>query len=354
MNLSKTILFGGSGFQGPIILEKYPDIISIGRSPLPKELTNKHIQIPNIDDLSALDNLDFDKVIFLIGSSNHHEINKSVMMGIEYNVIPIKKVLAYLKSKKRKIKKFIMFTTILLYDAKKIKLPVDESQPINPYLNDYVFSKYLSEEVAKLYPEIPVIVVRMSNIYGPTWLIRPDLVPTLMQSVLSRDGAEVWSVRPERDLIYVKDAADAIVSLLDTDHTGPVNLGTGEANSVSSVVEIIEKLSGKSYEQFIKDEEFTPSGISNMSIGGSTLAERKPNEVVYTGQGGYSPYVYNVPRMDAHGGWIGSATDLARFLVRVNGVSGKADILQPSTIRKTRKYRCLILKLLKFLCLLFL
>ncbi|KKT61433.1 MAG: Nucleoside-diphosphate-sugar epimerase [Candidatus Giovannonibacteria bacterium GW2011_GWB1_45_9b] len=245
MNLSKTILFGGSGFQGPIILEKYPDIISIGRSPLPKELTNKHIQIPNIDDLSALDNLDFDKVIFLIGSSNHHEINKSVMMGIEYNVIPIKKVLAYLKSKKRKIKKFIMFTTILLYDAKKIKLPVDESQPINPYLNDYVFSKYLSEEVAKLYPEIPVIVVRMSNIYGPTWLIRPDLVPTLMQSVLSRDGAEVWSVRPERDLIYVKDAADAIVSLLDTDHTGPVNLGTGEANSVSSVVEIIEKLSGK-------------------------------------------------------------------------------------------------------------
>jgi len=167
------------------------------------------------------------------------------MMGIEYNVIPIKKVLAYLKSKKRKIKKFIMFTTILLYDAKKIKLPVDESQPINPYLNDYVFSKYLSEEVAKLYPEIPVIVVRMSNIYGPTWLIRPDLVPTLMQSVLSRDGAEVWSVRPERDLIYVKDAADAIVSLLDTDHTGPVNLGTGEANSVSSVVEIIEKLSGK-------------------------------------------------------------------------------------------------------------
>lgn len=95
---------------------------------------------------------------------------------------------------------------------------------------------------------------------------------------------------------------------------------------------IIEKLSGKSYEQFIKDEVFTPCGISNMSIGGSTLAERKPNEVVYTGQGGFSPYVYNVPRMDAHGGWIGSATDLARFIVRVNGVSGKADILQPSTI----------------------
>ena len=166
-------------------------------------------------------------------------------MGIEYNVIPLKKVLAYLKAKKRKIRKFIIFTTILLYDSKKMKLPVDESQPINPYINDYVFSKYLSEEVAKLYPEIPTVIIRMSNIYGPTKLIRPDLVPTLVQSLLSSEETEVWSIKPERDLIYVKDAADAIVSLLDADYVGPVNLGTGGAHSVGEVVEILEKLSGK-------------------------------------------------------------------------------------------------------------
>lgn len=245
MNLSKTILFGGSGFQGPVILEKYPDIISVGRSPLPKGLTNRHIPISSVDDLSALNDLDFDKVIFLIGSSNHHEINKSAMMGIEYNVIPIKKVLHYFRIKKRRLKKFIMFTTILLYDANKMKLPVDESQPINPYINDYVFSKYLSEEVAKLYPEIPSIIIRMSNIYGPTKLIRPDLVPTLVQSLLSSDKAEVWSTKPERDWIYLKDAADAIVALLGADHVGPVNFGTGEAHSVGDIIEILEKLSGK-------------------------------------------------------------------------------------------------------------
>jgi len=95
---------------------------------------------------------------------------------------------------------------------------------------------------------------------------------------------------------------------------------------------IIEKLSGKSYEQFVKDEVLKPCGINNMVMGGSTLADRKPNEVLYTGQGGFDPYVYNIPRMDAHGGWLASATDLARFIVKVNGFSGKADILQPSTI----------------------
>lgn len=95
---------------------------------------------------------------------------------------------------------------------------------------------------------------------------------------------------------------------------------------------IIEKLSGKSYEQYIKDEVLTPSGITAMKIGGNTLADRKTNEVLYTGQGGYDPYILNVARMDAHGGWLASATDLARFMVSINGIPAKPDILQPATI----------------------
>ncbi len=95
---------------------------------------------------------------------------------------------------------------------------------------------------------------------------------------------------------------------------------------------VIEKLSGKSYEQFIKDEVLKPAGITGMQIGGSTLGERKSNEVVYTGQGGADPYIYNIQRMDSHGGWLATATDLARFISRVNGLPGKPDILQPATI----------------------
>lgn len=242
--MSNTILFGGSGFLGPIILEKYPDIISIGRSPLPSHLKNKHILLPSLDDLEALDSLDLDKIIFLVGSSNHHVINTKPAMGLEYNVLSLKKILFYLQ--KRTIKKFMCFTTILLYDVNKMKLPVDETQPINPYINDYVFSKYLSEELVRYYaPKIPSIIVRFSNIYGPTKLVRPDLVPTLIQQALSPNEVSVWNTKPVRDFLYTPDAADAIVKLLDTDYTGPVNLGTGQSVSVGRIVEIIEKLSGK-------------------------------------------------------------------------------------------------------------
>ena len=99
-----TILFGGSGFLGPIILEKYPQIISVGRTPPPPELKNKHIHLPDLDHLHLLDQIDFDKVIFLIGNSNHHEINTKPAMGLEYNVYPLKKALYYMQKRNLKCK----------------------------------------------------------------------------------------------------------------------------------------------------------------------------------------------------------------------------------------------------------
>lgn len=245
MNNSKTILFGGSGFLGPIILEQYPDIVSIGRTPPPAYIKNNHFQINNLDDLNILDSLDFNKVIFLIGSSNHHLINNHPTMGLDYNVIPLKKALHYFR--KRKLKKFVCFTTILLYDVNKMKIPVDESQLIDPYINDYVFSKYLSEEMVKFYKDkVPTIIIRFSNIYGPSKLIRPDLVPTLIQNLLSpKDDASVWSKKPVRDFLYLSDAAEAIIKLMETDYTGVVNLGTGSSVSIGKIAEILENISGK-------------------------------------------------------------------------------------------------------------
>lgn len=242
--MSQTILFGGSGFLGPIILEKYPDIISVGRHPLPDYISNRHITLPDLDDLSVLDALDFDKVIFLIGNSNHHQINSRPTMGFDYNVIPLKKILFYLQ--KRKIKKFMCFSTILLYDQDKLRLPVGEDQAINPYSNEYVFSKHISEEITRFYAlGVPSIIVRFSNIYGATKLIRPDLVPTLIQKVLSPNPVTIWNASPVRDWLYLDDAAEAIIKLLDTDFTGVVNLGSGSAASVGDIAEMLTKLSGK-------------------------------------------------------------------------------------------------------------
>jgi len=242
--MKNTILFGGSGFFGPIILKKYPKIISIGRTKPPKELKNKHIQIKNLDNLKKLDSINFDKVIFLIGSSNHHIINKDINIGIKYNFEPLIKIMEYLKN--RKIKKFICFTTILLYKNEKPGKSVSEKNKTNPYKNNYIFSKHLMEEVVNFYKKsVPSIVVRLCNIYGYSKLKRPDLVPTIMQDIFKKKKIFVWNTKPIRDFIFAEDAADAVVKLVNSNYTGLVNVGTGKSYPVETLTNIISNVSKK-------------------------------------------------------------------------------------------------------------
>jgi D-alanyl-D-alanine carboxypeptidase len=95
---------------------------------------------------------------------------------------------------------------------------------------------------------------------------------------------------------------------------------------------VIEKITGMSYVNAATSLVLQPCGISDMVIGGNTIAERIANEVVYYGQGGENPYVYNITRMDSHGGWLASATDLARFLVHIDGFPNKQDIISSNAI----------------------
>jgi len=245
--MKKTILFGGSGFFGPIILKKYPNIISVCRSKTPKNIKNKHIHISSLNNLKKLDNIKFDKVIFLIGSSNHHIINKNINIGIKYNFEPMLKIMEYLK--KKNIKKFICFTTILLYQNKSPNKKKSEKDKTNPYENNYIFSKHLLEEVVNFYKnKIPSIVVRLCNIYGYSKLKRPDLVPTLMQKIFKKKKIYIWNDQPVRDFIFAEDAADAVVKLLNSKFTVIINLGNRKSYSIKTLSNKISSHSKKKIE----------------------------------------------------------------------------------------------------------
>jgi CubicO group peptidase (beta-lactamase class C family) len=97
---------------------------------------------------------------------------------------------------------------------------------------------------------------------------------------------------------------------------------------------IIEKVTGKPYEEAVQTEVLTPCGISRMRISGNSRSDRAPHEVIYYNQDedGASPYEMNVRRMDSHGGWLATPTDLVRFLVHVDKFPTKPDILRPETI----------------------
>jgi len=86
------------------------------------------------------------------------------------------------------------------------------------------------------------------------------------------------------------------------------------------------------YSAIVKGLVLNPAGITSFEIAGNTLADRKPWEAEYVGQGGEDPYDMNVARMDAHGGWIATAVDLVRFAVHVDGRGGKPALLTPGSV----------------------
>ena len=111
---------------------------------------------------------------------------------------------------------------------------------------------------------------------------------------------------------------------------------------------VIEQVSGKSYENYVKTELLDPLGISEMQLGQNLYENKAPNEVTYYDYPGSSltnsvygtdervswPYGgFNIEAMDSHGGWIASAIDIVRLLVAVDGFDTKPDILSQSSIQ---------------------
>lgn len=241
----KTILIGPTGFLGPSFLKFDPSITAVGRSSLPTGLNNRLVKIGSDLDFSPLDNLEFENVIFLIGSSDHKILNAHSTMAIEKNVLALSSFLQYLKKSERRVNKIINFTTMLQYDSSKMNIPCDENQPRNPYVNNYVMSKFISELITEQYRDtFPIIDIRISNVYGPTSLYRPDIVPSLIWQILETGEASVWNMSPKRDFIFVEDAVEAVLKLIDSSYSGPVNLGSGVSSSVRELCTCLEGLSG--------------------------------------------------------------------------------------------------------------
>jgi len=84
---------------------------------------------------------------------------------------------------------------------------------------------------------------------------------------------------------------------------------------------IIERISGKLYEAFIRERILHPVGATSIEIGDSK--QTKPAEVSYfqdLSEGKQSPYGgFDMKALDSCGGWIGSSVDYLKFLTSLDG-----------------------------------
>jgi CubicO group peptidase (beta-lactamase class C family) len=109
---------------------------------------------------------------------------------------------------------------------------------------------------------------------------------------------------------------------------------------------VIEKVTGQSYESYVKTNVLAPMGITRMQIGHTLEGQQVPGEVCYYAHsnalvpsvfpnGGPVTWPYgrwSLEAMDSHGGWIASVIDLLRFVTHVDGRTPPADTLRSDTI----------------------
>lgn len=118
--------------------------------------------------------------------------------------------------------------------------------------------------------------------------------------------------------------------------------------------DIIEKVSGKPYEQFIKEDVLLPAGCFDMHIAGNYYEHKRDNEVRYYTHEGDGKYIEeynksgrivercyggnNIPLLSGAGGWCGSTAELARFVAAIDGKPEVEDIISPESIAQMVEY----------------
>lgn len=146
-----------------------------------------------------------------------------------------------------KISRFIQISTSEVYGTAQY-VPIDEKHPLQPQ-SPYSASKISSDALAMSYYysfELPVVLARPFNTYGPRQSARA-IIPTVISQLLSGiETIKLGDLRPTRDFNYVLDTCSAIAALLECDNAvgEVVNIGSGTEISIGGLVEQLIALMG--------------------------------------------------------------------------------------------------------------
>jgi CDP-glucose 4,6-dehydratase len=162
------------------------------------------------------------------------------------------------------------------------ELPYREDFALRPTA-PYEASKSAADVIARSYwPAygVPVAVTRFANLYGggdTNWSrLIPEAVTAALEGrspVLRSDGS------PERDFLYVEDAASAYLTIADALDRDEVrgeafNAGGGEPHAVGDVVKLVTDLAGTGVEPDIQGSGNPEGEIDRQWVDPSKLSER--------------------------------------------------------------------------------
>jgi NAD dependent epimerase/dehydratase len=160
------------------------------------------------------------------------------------------------------VQRILITSTSEVYGT-ALYVPIDEKHPRqgqSPYSATKIGADALGDSFYRSF-DLPVIIVRPFNTYGPRQSARA-VIPTIITQLLSGEKEiKLGAIAPTRDLVFVKDTAEGFVrlSMCDTAIGQEVNIATQSEISVGKLAEKIIGLIGADARVVLDEKRLRPS-----------------------------------------------------------------------------------------------
>ena len=248
----KVILTGGAGFIGSHVADELVDkgakVIVIDDlstgvlANVPKGVEFLNLSIADQKLSNILNDFKANMLIHCAAQASVSNSINSPHFDAEVNILNGLRIVDF--AMKSDVKSYVYLNTGgALYGEPKY-LPCDEGHPINP-ISPYGLSKWTLENYFHILlpASAKFTSLRLANVYGP----RQDpageagVVAIFAQKMLDGKDVKIFGDGDQsRDFVYVKDVAESVIAVLETQTQGHINIGSGAQTSVN---EIFEQLS---------------------------------------------------------------------------------------------------------------
>ena len=139
----------------------------------------------------------------------------------------------------------------------------------------YGWEKLFSERMCRHFKEdydLETRVARFHNIYGPLGTFdggREKAPAAICRKVIEatiykKETINIWGDGTQtRSFLYIDDCVDAILKLLYSDFSEPINVGSDEKVTINQLLSIAEELSGKNFNRNYQKDK--PQGVKGRS-----------------------------------------------------------------------------------------
>ena len=164
-------------------------------------------------------------------------------------------------ARKLSVEKVLSTSTSEVYGTARY-VPIDEAHPFqgqSPYSATKIGADRLVESFWRSF-ELPAVIVRPFNTYGPRQSARA-VIPTIIAQLLAGvQEIKMGSQSPTRDFVFVKDTVRAFVEIAKSDQTigEEINIATGVEISMGDLAQELVKQLNPSARIVSADERIRP------------------------------------------------------------------------------------------------